>query len=125
MSEPKVYVGNAKEITTQYGTMLKISLGPDDIKKILDEANKNNGWANLDCSQRKEVSDKGFTHSIWINSWKPDANQGQQQGQQASNVPQSSYNPAMDTQNQGLGPKVEHVANSQDNFDTFSDDIPF
>jgi len=71
MSEPKVYVGNAKEITTQYGTMLKISLGPDDIKKILDEANKNNGWANLDCSQRKEVSEKGFTHPLLMALHKP------------------------------------------------------
>ena len=51
------------------------------------------------------------------------SNDGQSQGQQQNNIPQSSYNANHDTANNGLGPKVEHVPNSIDNFD--SDQIPF
>jgi len=47
---------------------------------------------------------------------------GQNQQQQAGNIPKSSYNANHDSANNGLGPKVEHVPNSPDNFD---DDIPF
>ena len=49
---------------------------------------------------------------------------GDNQGQQAGNIPQSSYNANHDNANNGLGPKVEHVAGSVDNFDDNSE-IPF
>lgn len=47
---------------------------------------------------------------------------GDNQGQQASSIPKSSYDANQDNANNGLGQKVEHVAN---NFDNFDDDIPF
>ena len=78
----KNYVGNAKAIQTQHGGMLKISLGPDDVKKIIEVAKANNGWVNLDCAKRKEPSEKGYTHSIWVNDWKPDTTQAREQLQQ-------------------------------------------
>ncbi len=48
--------------------------------------------------------------------------QGDSQGQQAGNIPKSSYDANNDTANNGLGTKVEHIANNPENFD---DDIPF
>ena len=47
---------------------------------------------------------------------------GQNQQQQAGNIPKSSYDANHDNANNGLGPKVEHVSNDPNNFDM---DIPF
>ena len=105
MSE-KQYVGNAKAITTKFGGMLKISFGPNDIEKLNEIAQANNGWVNLNCSKRKEVSDKGMTHTMSIDDWKPDTAQARDGLQ--------------DNQNQA--PQVNQVDNSIDPFD---DSIPF
>ena len=90
MSE-KQYVGNAKKIQTQHGSMLKIALGPDDVRKIIEVAKANKGWVNLDCAQRKEVSEKGFTHSIWVDEWKPDTTQARQNIEQPNTVPLNDW----------------------------------
>lgn len=120
MSEQKVYVGNGKQIDTQYGKLLKLSFSRADLVVLTNHLNEK-GYVNINCNERKSVSEWGHTHSMQIDDWQPNQN-GQQQAQQPNNIPQSNYNPAMDNQNQGLGPKVEHVANNPDNF---SDDIPF
>jgi len=52
--------------------------------------------------------------------YSPDQVAPQQQNQNNQNNHDNANNA-----NNGLGPKVEHVANSVDNFDDFSDDIPF
>jgi hypothetical protein len=87
MSDKKDYVGNAKAIKTQYGEMLKISFGPKDLEMLNQIAAQNKGWVNLDCGQRKEVSDKGFTHSIWIDTWKPDTTQAREGLNQPQTTP--------------------------------------
>lgn len=74
--QEKTYVGSvkAKTITTAYGDMeiLKISFSKSDIEKLSENLNER-GWVNLDMVKRKQVSDKGQTHSITIDTWKPDA----------------------------------------------------
>ena len=98
MSEQKIYVGNGKQIDTQYGKLLKLSFSKKDLELMLSKLNAK-GYINLNCNERKSESEWGHTHSMQIDDWQPNQN-GQQQGQQANNVPQTSYNPAMDTQNQ-------------------------
>ena len=66
----KNYVGSGKAITTQHGGMLKISFNKSDLDRMQAALNEK-GWVNLDCSKRKEVSQYGQTHSIWIDEFVP------------------------------------------------------
>lgn len=76
----KTYVGNGKEITTQYGELLKLSFSRDDLQVMNSKLNAK-GYVNLNCNRRKEVGQYGHTHSIVIDDWIP--NQPQQQAQPA------------------------------------------
>lgn len=73
--EEKKYVNGVVIKEKQFdngGSILKMSVKVDDfineLKSISD-----NGWANLIINKRKEASDKGITHYVVVDSWKPDA----------------------------------------------------
>ena len=68
MSE-KIYVGNAKVISTQYGNMTKISMTEKDVNTLSDSIN--NGWVNLIIKERREPSQSGMTHYLEVDNWKP------------------------------------------------------
>ena len=71
MSEQKTYVpGSVKEIPTNYGGILKMSMPVDDLKKLIDE-HAQNGWITFAIAKRKTVGEKGQTHSAWVDKWKP------------------------------------------------------
>ena len=53
------------------GTELKVSVLVEDFIKSLRSA-ETNGWANLIIKRRKEPSEKGVTHYIFENPWKPE-----------------------------------------------------
>lgn len=72
MSE-RVYIGMAKSIETKYGKMLKVSIHQEDVAKLVTEASENSGWVNLDLKERREPSEKGWTHYFEVNRWSPDA----------------------------------------------------
>ena len=126
MGEPKVYIGNGKQIDTQYGKLLKLSFSRADLVVMNNHLNEK-GYVNINCNERKSVSEWGHTHSMQIDDWQPN-----QQGQGSANnqtpnqgqAPQSSYNASMDNQQaaQGVQPNATKV---EDNFDNFEDDIPF
>jgi len=102
MSEQKVYVGNGKQIDTQYGKLLKLSFSKKDLELMLSKLNAK-GYINLNCNERKSESEWGHTHSMQIDDWQPNQN-GQQQGQQTqqnNQGQQSNYNPNYDNVNQG------------------------
>lgn len=91
--EEKIYCGNAKKIDFQNGgSIVKVKLGPSDLQKINEWAQNNGGWCNLNVSERRSVSDKGYTHSVSVDQWKPDVQQSggyqptPQPTQQAQNV---------------------------------------
>ena len=120
----KVYVGNGKQIDTQYGKLLKLSFSRADLVTLTNHLNEK-GYVNINCNERKSVSEWGHTHSMQIDDWQPNQ-QGQQQAQQQNNIPPSNYNPAMDNQNQGaMGVSGQHQQQPNNNFDNFDDDIPF
>ena len=99
----KIYLGSAKAIQTQHGGLLKVSFKREDLETLLANVNQA-GYVNLNVSKRKEVSQYGQTHSISIDDWTPNKQQGMQQAQdQAASPPQQAP--------QG--------------FDDFDDDTPF
>ncbi len=69
MSEEKIYVGNAKKITTQYGDLMKLSMTAEDVEKM--QANLSNGWINVNIKERREPSAGGMTHYLEVDTWKP------------------------------------------------------
>mgnify|MGYP003151619522 FL=1 len=84
--EEKKYVNGVliKEKTFDNGgSQLKMSIKVEDfmaeIKSIED-----NGWANLIVSKRKEPSDKGVTHYVKVDTWKPDSSKAKQTVSQGS-----------------------------------------
>ena len=78
----KIYCGNGK-VRMGSGkngsfSILKVSFSPDDLKKMNDWANSNNGWVNIDITKRLAPSDKGVTHTVALDTWKPDPSTQQQ-----------------------------------------------
>ncbi len=71
MSDEKIYVGNAKKITTQYGDLMKLSLTAEDVEKM--QQNLNNGWINIVVKERREPSAGGMTHYLEVDTWKPES----------------------------------------------------
>jgi hypothetical protein len=69
--EEKTYYGSVKEIETQYGKMMKLSFSEDDLTRMSNDVNEK-GYINLNMSERKEVSQYGHTHSISLDTWKPE-----------------------------------------------------
>lgn len=55
------------------GSQMKISIKTEDFINELKEVDEN-GWCNLIMNRRKEPSDKGVTHYLKVDTWKPDAN---------------------------------------------------
>lgn len=69
MSE-KIYCGNGRTVKTSYGNLLKLSFSEDDLKKLV--ANLSNGWVNADVKERRNPSEKGVTHYLIVDNWKPE-----------------------------------------------------
>lgn len=71
----KIFIGQGKEkVFDDGGSIIRLSFGPKDTKKINEIAAANGGWVNIDISKRREVSDKGYTHYGTLNEWKPKKN---------------------------------------------------
>ena len=77
--EAPIYVGNGKrrEFTTDDGSTIitvGLSLCLSDIPKEFIQKSDKNGksYVNLDLNKRREVSEYGHTHSLKVNTWKPD-----------------------------------------------------
>jgi hypothetical protein len=76
MSEQtKVYAPiSAKQVTFQSGkSILKIGINVEKFSAFLKQHANAKGYVNLGISQRKEVSQYGETHTVWLDTWEPDA----------------------------------------------------
>ena len=65
----KIFCGNGKIITTQYGDMVKISFSKSDLEKMLD--NLDNGWINTVLKEKKNKVEGKPTHYLEVDTWKP------------------------------------------------------
>jgi hypothetical protein len=65
----KIYCGNGRVIKTQYGELMKLSFTEEDLQAMQD--NLENGWINVVVKERREPSEKGTTHYLEVDTWKP------------------------------------------------------
>lgn len=88
MSE-KIYCGTGKKITFQDGgSLIKLLIGPNDLQAINQWAQGNNGWTNIKVCSRREPDQRGNTHYLEIDQWKPES---QQQPAQEFNADESPF----------------------------------
>jgi hypothetical protein len=69
----KIYCGSGKRIGT-YGTV-SISICLDDIPTEYRRKSETNGktYVNLNVNEKREPDQFGKTHSVTVDTWKPDA----------------------------------------------------
>lgn len=84
----KIYCGNGKVIKTQYGDLMKLSLHPDDIEKLVNRSKETKGgWVNLVVKERREPSEKGMTHYLEVDTWEPNQQDGENPAKKAAAKP--------------------------------------
>jgi len=67
MSE-KIYCGNAKEIETKFGKMLKISFSKEDLQKLNNSLNEQ-GWVNCNVKKKQTIVEGKPTHYLEIDTY--------------------------------------------------------
>ena len=72
----KIYCGKAKEVEGNYGTYYRINLCLSDIPAEFIKNAGSKQYVNLDLSMMRARDDNGNTHTITVNTWKPDNAQG-------------------------------------------------
>lgn len=78
--EEKKYVNGVlikEKVFDNGGSQLKMSIKVSDFMSEIKDI-EDNGWANLIISKRQSPSDKGVTHYVKVDTWKPDPNRAQQ-----------------------------------------------
>ena len=74
MSENKnVYADGivVKSKETKFGNVLKVSIKVEDFESFLSRNVDESGWLNLEIVERRQISDKGVTHSVKLDTYKP------------------------------------------------------
>lgn len=102
MSEQdKVYVSGIwiKEHTfaSTGNTILKVGAKVQELVDFLLSHADEQGYINMGISRRKTASDRGITHTVWLDTWKP-----KQQGQPTP-VPAPRPREALPTDSDGAG----------------------
>jgi hypothetical protein len=122
MENNKIYCGNGKAFG-QYGGV-NISICVDDIPPQYIKKSEKNGkrYISLKVNQKREADQWGKTHSVEVDTWEPNQNNGQQGFNQQGGQQQQQ-------QNLG-GPQTPPPAQQVTNDDPFGgfnekDDLPF
>ena len=68
MSE-KQFCGNAKEITTKFGKLLKVSFSEKDLETL--KANLKNRWVHTVVKEKREKVEGKPTHYLEIDTFEP------------------------------------------------------
>lgn len=73
MSET-IYVpkSSAKAKETSFGEVFKLGFHVDTFIEFAQEHKNEGGYINLDMVPRREVGERGDTHSLKLDNWKPD-----------------------------------------------------
>ena len=53
MANDKVFVGKTNVVTTKYGQIVKVALGPQDFE-VLANAKNEKGWVNLEMKDKRD-----------------------------------------------------------------------
>jgi len=118
-----IYIGSGKEKTFQNGgSVISISLEIDELERIYEaygfKTKSGKRYVRLTVGKRREVGKYGETHTLEVDTWKPDQNaQGSQQSQ--SNGAGYQKRP----QNANTGASRADTGDQEP--PDFPDDIPF
>lgn len=116
----KLYCGSAKARDTQYGEQLTVSIDLTECTKQFADygyiSKTDKHFITLKVSRRKEVGKYGETHTVEIDTWKPETRTQAGSGYGNGNSHQSSQ------QNAPAASVARPVGNQQQDF---PDDIPF
>jgi len=84
MSQDKIYVGNGKE-NEQYG-FVNFSVCLTDLPQEHVTEFKGKKYINLTVSKKRETDQYGKTHTVTVNTWKPEG-QTQSSGKDEDPLP--------------------------------------
>lgn len=87
MSNQKTYVpkSSVRARQTQFGEFINIGLNAEEFASFMNQHKNERGYINLTIGKRKAPSERGDTHSLWLDDYKPKdrtaaAHEQQQQG---------------------------------------------
>ena len=73
--EPKIYVGSGKE--SAYGVKFSLCLDKISEEWIFEYGGKR--YVKLEVTKKKEVDEYGKTHTVTVDTWRPDRSEGKQE----------------------------------------------
>lgn len=118
MAGEKLYCGSAKSRDTQYGEELTVSVNLSECERQFKEhgyvSKSGSNFITLKVQRRKEVGKYGETHSVMVDTWKPEKRQEGASNQSGGNGYQNSGQNAS---------TASHNAQSADSDDM--SDVPF
>lgn len=90
MSEAKIYFPKSQLKEVKFndgGSILKIGLHAETAIAFIKEHANDRGFINLVVSQRKEPGRFGDTHSLTLDTWKPDLTKAREAAKQTESSP--------------------------------------
>lgn len=74
--QPKTYVPKcfAKARQTQFGEFISIDVDANALIEFANAHKNERGYLKLTVAKRKAADDRGNTHSVFLDTWKPDPN---------------------------------------------------
>lgn len=66
------YLGRCANLNSAFGVLRKISLGPEDLKKLNEFAEGNKGWVNILFKMKKSHNPGESDFYVELDTWKPD-----------------------------------------------------
>lgn len=94
--EQKQYMprSGAKQVTFQSGkSILKLNFHVDSAIEWLSKNRNARGYITLGISERRSPSDRGDTHCVWLDTWQPNQQQGNQPQLQQRRVEPNEFVP--------------------------------
>jgi len=126
--ENKIYCGSGKEITFQTGgSIIIITIDIDTLQRFFKEhgftTQQGKKKMKFNVSTRRETDQYGNTHSVRINTWKPDPTQFPTKQQPSQQQPQQ--NQQQRPQQSGGFESYKPPSGPVNNNDGYTDEIPF
>ena len=82
MAEDKIYADGwyvrEKTFPSTGNTILSVSIKADQAIAFLNQHKDEQGFVRIGISRRRTESEKGLTHTVWLDTWRPQAKQAQQ-----------------------------------------------
>ena len=118
-----IYIGSGKEKTFQNGgSVISLSLEIDELERIYEaygfKTKSGKRYVRLTVGKRREVGKYGETHTLEVDTWKPDQNA---QGSHQNTSNDAGYQKRPQNANTGASRADTGIPEPPD----FPDDIPF